>query len=314
MDSFLFAINATVPVFLVIVLGYFLRQIGLLNQPFCDVADKFVFKVALPVLLFKDIAETDLRQDFDIRFVLFCMAVTTIMFFGVWGLARLFLRDKSLVGAFTQGAARSSAAILGVAFAQNIYGDAGMTPLMIVAAVPLFNIYSVVILSFSAPNQSQGRGRIKQAALNVLKNPIIIGIFCGLPFSLLNIPLPTILAKSVTSVSALASPLALIVLGATFEGRKAIAKLKPTIWATAIKLLILPALALPAAVAMGFTGAELVAILIMTGSPTTVTCYIMAKNMGNDAVLSSSIVVCATLFSSVTLTLWIFLLRLFALI
>ena len=102
--------------------------------------------------------------------------------------------------------------------------------------------------------------------------------------------------------------------GANFEGRKAIAKLKPTLAATAIKLLILPAIFLPIAIAMGFTGSNLVAILIMTGSPTTVTCYIMAKNMKNDAVLSSSIVVTATLASSVTITFWVFLLRLLGLI
>jgi hypothetical protein len=314
MDNFLFALNATMPVFLVILLGYVLRRIGMLTKPFCDVGDKFVFKVALPVLLFQDIRTTDLYQDFDWTFVLFCALGTTVMFFGVWGCAKLFLKDKTLVGAFAQGAARSSAAILGVAFVENLYGSAGMMPLMIVAAVPLFNIYSVIILTFSAP-QAQGSGnQIKTACINVLKNPIIIGIVLGLIASLLRLELPTILNKTATSVGSLASPLALLIVGANFEGRKAIAKVKPTIWATLTKLVLLPAVFLPIAIALGFTGSALVAVLIMTGSPTTVTCYIMAKNMGNDPVLSSSIVVCATLFSSVTLTLWIFLLQCMGLI
>lgn len=314
MSSFLFALNATMPVFLVMALGCFLRRIGMLTKPFCDVGDKFVFQVALPVLLFQDIRSTDLYQDFDWTFVLFCAAATTVMFFGVWGCARLFLKDKSLVGAFSQAAARSSAAILGVAFVQNMYGSAGLMPLMIVAAVPLFNIYSVIILTFSAQAQTGGRGQIKKACVNVLKNPIIIGIVLGLMASLFRLELPAILDKTATSVGSLASPLALLIVGANFEGRKAIAKLKPTIWATAIKLLILPAVFLPVAVALGFTGSALVAVLIMTGSPTTVSCYIMAKNMGGDPVLSASIVVSATLFSSVTLTFWIFLLQLMGLI
>ena len=84
--------------------------------------------------------------------------------------------------------------------------------------------------------------------------------------------------------------------------------------ATFIKLVLLPAVFFPAAVAMGFRNSELVAILVMLGSPTTVTCYIMAKNMGNDEVLSSSIVVTATLLSSITLTFWVFLLRSLSLI
>lgn len=313
MDSFLFSLNATMPVFLIILLGYVLMKIGLFTRPFTDVADKYVFKVALPVLLFHDIAATDLRQDFRLGFVLFCMIGTTVMFWGVYALARIFLKDKSLVGAFSQAAARGSAAILGIAFVQNIYGSPGLTPLMIVAAVPLFNIYSVLILTFSARDEA-GKGQFKRACVNVARNPIILGILAGIPFSLLGIELPPILMKTVTSVGGTATPIALLVVGASFQTGAALARIRPALWATAVKLVLLPLIFLPAAVWMGFAGSELIAILIMVGSPTTVTCYIMAKNMGNDAALSSSVVVLATLFSSVTLTFWIFLLRSMALI
>ena len=154
--------------------------------------------------------------------------------------------------------------------------------------------------------------------LNVLKNPIIIGIVAGLPFSLLGIditgPALNIPYKVISNLAATATPIALLVVGASFEGRKAIQKLGPTLTASIIKLFILPAVFFPFAVMMGFRGSELVAILVMLGSPTTVTCYIMAKNMGNDEVLSSSIVVMATLLSSVSLTFWVFLLKSLALI
>ena len=311
MGNFLFSLNATMPVFLVMVLGWFLMQIKLFNKNFLSVADKYVFKVALPVLLFRDIATTNLKEGFQLHFVLFCMAATTIMFLGIWGLASLFIKDKSMVGAFTQAAARGSAAVLGIAFVENIYGDSGMAPLMIVSAVPLFNIYSVIILTFcSQDNQAENRKEnIKKAFFNVLKNPIIIGIALGVPFSLFNIQLPVILSKTIANVAGTATPIALLVVGANFEGSRAIAKLKPTLAASIIKLLVIPAVFFPLAVLMGFRGSELVAILVMLGSPTTVTCYIMAKNMGNDAELSSSIVVMATLLSSVTLTFWIFLLK-----
>ena len=312
MDSFIFAINATMPVFLVMAVGWLLRKWKLLNKPFCDVADKLVFKVALPVLLFNEISTSELHQNFDISFVLFCMIGTTIIFFAVWFLARIFIKDTSLVGAFSQAAARGSAAILGIAFVENIYGSAGMTPLMIVSAVPLFNIYSVIILTFSAESDVHGSAQIKKAVINVIKNPIIIGIVLGLPFSIFRVQFPVIITKTITSISNIATPLALLTVGATFEGRAAIKKLKPTFAATVIKLIILPMIFLPLAVLFGFRGSELVAILIMVGSPTTVSCYIMAKNMGNDPILSSSIIVSATIFSSVTLTSWIFLLRFFS--
>ncbi len=316
MENFLFSLNATMPVFLVMAVGWFLMQIKLFNKDFLSVADKYVFKVALPVLLFRDIATTNLREGFQLKFVLFCMAATTIMFLGIWGLASLLMKDKSMVGAFTQAAARGSAAVLGIAFVENIYGNSGMAPLMIVSAVPLFNIYSVIILTLCARDNRgiSRRETIKRAFFNVLKNPIIIGIALGVPFSLLNVQLPVILSKAVSNIAGTATPIALLVVGANFEGRKAIAKIKPTMIASLLKLLIIPAVFFPFAVMMGFRGSELVAILVMLGSPTTVTCYIMAKNMGNDAELSSSIVVMATLLSSVTLTLWIYLLKMLSLI
>lgn len=309
MDSFIFSLNATMPVFLVIVLGYILKQIGLFTDEFCRVGNKYVFLVALPVLLFRDIAQTNLYEDFKLSFVLYCAGVTTLVFLGVWFLAAHILKDKSLVGAFAQASVRSSAAILGIAFVENMYGNAGLAPLMIVSAVPLFNIYSVIILTFSANSGQHGTGAIRKACINVLKNPIIIGIVLGLPFSLLRIEIPTIPLKMIESVGATATPLALLVVGAGFEGTKALAKIKPTLWATAIKLVFLPAVFLPLAIALGLQDVELVAALIMLGSPTTVSCYVMATNMGNDGELSTSIIVLTTLLSSVTLTGWIFLLR-----
>lgn len=309
MDSFIFSLNATMPVFLVIVLGYILKQLGLFTDEFCRVGNKYVFLVALPVLLFRDIAQTNLYTDFKLSFVLYCAGVTTVVFLGVWFLAAHILKDKSLVGAFAQASVRSSAAILGIAFVENMYGNAGLAPLMIVSAVPLFNIYSVIILTFSADGGQHGTEAIRKACINVLKNPIIIGIVLGLPFSLLRIDIPTIPLKMIESVGATATPLALLVVGAGFERTKALAKIKPTLWATAIKLVILPAVFLPLAIALGFHDAELVAALIMLGSPTTVSCYVMATNMRNDGELSTSIIVLTTLLSSITLTGWIFLLR-----
>lgn len=314
MDSFIFSLNATVPIFLVMVLGYILKQIGMFTEEFCSVANKYVFQVALPVLLFRDIAATDLYSDFKGSFVIYCAGVTIVMFLGIWFLAAKFMPDKTMVGAFVQGAARSSVAVLGIAFVQNIYGDPGLTPLMIVSAVPLFNIFSVVILTFSAGGGQHDKAAIRRAFINVCKNPIILGILAGVPFSLLQVELPSIPAKVVESIASTATPIALLCVGAGFEGTKALAKIRPTILATAVKLVILPAVFLPLAVALGFHGAEMVAIVVMLGSPTTVTSYIMAKNMGNDAELSSSIVVLTTLLSSITLTGWIFLLRILQMI
>ena len=141
MNNFIFSLNATIPIFILIVLGWILMRLGILTKGFSSAADKYVFKVALPVLLFHDIATADIRQDFDASFFFFCMISTALMFIGVWFFTSIFMKDKTMVGAFAQASARGSAAVLGIAFVNNIYGSSGMAPMMIVAAVPLYNIY-----------------------------------------------------------------------------------------------------------------------------------------------------------------------------
>ena len=137
MSHFLYALNATIPIFLVIFLGGLLKQWNIINEEFTKVANKLVFKVCLPVLLFEGIATSNIREDFDLKFVLYCMLVTSVCFFGIWGFAELCFKDKTMIGAFVQGSFRGSAAILGLAFIKNVYSDVGMAPLMIVSSVPL---------------------------------------------------------------------------------------------------------------------------------------------------------------------------------
>ncbi len=311
MENFIFSVNVTIPIFLVMVIGWGLKQIGMLNDDFVTVANRFNFKVTLPFMLFRDISSVDIREVFDLKYVLFCALASTACFWLIWGGTKLFLKEKSMRGAFVQASFRSSAAVMGLAFIQNIYGSSAMGPLMIVSAVPLYNIYSVIVLTFEADAEKNERNtdKIKQACINILKNPIIIGIFLGLVMALLSFELPTILTKTINSVAQMATPLALVVIGAGFEGRKALAKLKPTIAASLIKLVIQPFLLLPVAAMLGFTGEKMIAILIMLASPTTPSCFIMAKSMKNDGTLTASIIVMTTLLAAFTLTGWIYILK-----
>lgn len=311
MENFIYSINVTMPIFLVMVIGYILKQIGMMNDNFVTVANKFNFKVTLPFMLFKDIAGVDIKAVFDIKYVLFCAIVSTICFWVVWGTAKLLVRDKTIRGAFVQSSFRGSAAVMGLAFIQNIYGSSAMGPLMIVSAVPLYNIFSVIVLTFEA-NDSTGidkKAKIRQAGINICKNPIILSILAGLIVGLLGIQFPTLVNKTISNVAQMATPLALITIGAGFEGRKALAKIAPTMAASMIKLVLQPLVFLPVAAWMGFSGEKMIAILIMLASPTTPSCYIMAKSMNNDEVLTASVIVTTTLMAAFTLTGWIFLLK-----
>jgi predicted permease len=217
------------------------------------------------------------------------------------------MKDDTMKGAFVQASFRGSAAVLGAAFIQNMYGNSGMAPLMIIGAVPLYNIYSVIVLTLKS--NIPGDKNIKSAFINICKNPIILAILAGILVSLLDISFGSIIDKSISNIASIGTPLALITIGAGFEGKKAITKIKPTLIASLIKLVILPAIFLPIAIHLGFRDQKMIALLIMLGAPTTVSCYIMAKNMNNDGVLTSSIVVATTFFSSVTITFWIYILK-----
>lgn len=310
LEHFLYSLNATLPVFAVMVLGWLLKRAGFLTEAFTRVADRLVFKVALPCMLFLDIAEMDPSQLLDGRFVVFGFVVTLISILAIWGLTKLLMKNRAQVGAFVQGAYRSSAAVLGVALITNVYGDAGYGPLMILASVPLYNLFAVMILVLEADGGGRlDKARLKSVGLNLIKNPILIGIFLGFPFALWQLHIPAVAGKTLNLLADLATPLALLAIGAAFVWDDALKKARPTVLAAVIKLVILPAVFLPAAVALGFRDAQLMAILIMLGSPSTPSGYIMAKQMGNDGVLANGIVVLTTLLAAVTITGWIFLLR-----
>lgn len=309
MENLIFSFNATLPIFFTMLLGLFFRRIGLMDEGFVKKMNQFVFVASLPALLFEDLSAVDFVEAWDTRFVLFCF-FATLLSIGLTVLLSFLLKDRSAQGEFVQASYRSSAAILGIAFIQNIYGDAGMAPLMIVGTVPLYNVMAVVVLSFMKPDRGKlDRKLLLKTLKGIVTNPILLGIAAGLAWSALRLPVPVILEKTVHNVAVLATPLGLMAMGGSLEFKKALGQIRPAVAASLIKLVGLAALFLPIAVSMGFTQEKLVAILVMLGSATTVSCFVMAKNMGHEGTLTSSAVMLTTLGSAFTLTGWLFLLR-----
>ncbi len=311
MENLLFSLNATIPIFLMMVAGYFFNKIGVINKQFADNLNKFVFKIALPVLLFRDLSTSDFYTAWDTKFVLFCFAATLISIL-LMTVISYFFKDKSIRGEFIQASFRSSAALLGCAYVQNIYGETGASAsLMIIGAVPLYNVTSVAILTILKPEGGKiNKELIKKTLKGVITNPIIIGILTGMLWSLAEIPQPQIIQKSVSYIASTATPLGLMALGASFEFKKAFEKIKPALICSAFKLVIFEALFLPAAIfVMGFRQDKLVSILVMLGAATTVSCFTMAKSMGHEGTLSSSTVMMTTLLSAFTLTGWVYIVK-----
>ena len=314
MENLIFSLNATIPIFLMMLLGMLFRKLGWMDEVFAAKMNKFVFLVPLPVLLFEQLATVDFSEVWDIKFILFCFVVTAISI-TISTLISLLWKDRSIKGEFIQVTYRSSAALLGIAFIQNIYGTAGMAPLMIIGSVPLYNIMAVVVLSFFKPgNNSFDKALVKKTLKGIVTNPIIIGIVAGFVWSALKLPMPLILHKTVSSIGATATPMGLMSMGATFEMKKATSKMKPTLVAVFMKLVGFCAIFLPVAAMLGFRNEQLIAILVMLGSATTVSCFVMARNMGHEGTLSSGVIMLTTLLSAFTLTMWLDVLRSFGVV
>jgi hypothetical protein len=293
------------------VFGWFVHRIKLLDDNATSQVNRFVFRALLPALLFMDLSTADFRAVWDSKFVLFCMCVT-LLSVGVAVIYSMISGKGHERGEIVQASYRSSAAILGIAFVNNIYGHSTMAALMIVGTVPLYNIIAVTTLAVTSPDTDKIKDKrtlVKNTAKSIITNPIILGIVVGISWSLLKIPQPVILSKSVSYLGNMATPLSLISLGASFKFDDAKGKLPVTLGIAFIKLVLFCGIFLPVAIKFGFRDEKLIAILVMLGSATTSSCFVMAKNFGHKGIITAFAVMLTTLCSAFTLTGWLFILK-----
>lgn len=319
MDIFSFSFNAIFPLILVVSLGYFLKHINLLEEEFILKANQFCFMVAFPLQLFYNIYHLNLSLSLDASFIFFIVASIIIMVLGLFWLVPILVKDTTKYGAFIQGAYRSNFLLIGLPLASNLFGETGVQTASIALpiVVPIYNFIAVIILSLFANHRHSETGdkiRILSLMGTILKNPLIIASFLGLLMSLIRFPIPLFLDRAVHDVGTIATPFALILLGAQFSFQALHGRIKLAIVASLLRVLILPAIIISVAILLGFRGIELGIVMIIFSTPSAISGYIMSKNMDNDAELSGQIIVLTTLLSSLTLFAWVFSLRWFGLI
>ena len=316
-SSIIFSLNAVLPLVILILLGFCLKQekLGLFAEPkaFFNQVDRLVFHVALPVYIFNDLAEAKMEEIFDAKLVLYCVGGILLSFLLLVFIVPLFIKQKASRGAFIQGIYRSNFAILGVPLAGNLFEGVGSrtAALVLPFAVSLFNILAVVILSINAPSpeDAQSKGSVGKIALGVIKNPLIIAIIIAVPFMLFKITLPALLQKSVNYVASMSTPLALVSLGAGIDLRVLKSKARLAFAASAIRTALSPLLFVIPAALLGFRDSALVVIFVLFAAPTAVSSFIMAKNMKSDYELAGQIVVLTTAICPVTVFLGSFILK-----
>lgn len=324
MDSLIFALSAVAPIVLTVIVGYFFKKIGMMDESFAKKANKLVFRAFMPVMLFVNIYKMSL-SDVDLGFIGYCL----IALFVIFGLSipacMLIAGKKDRVGVLVQAIFRSGYSLIGIPLAGSLYGDEGMMAATILSAalIPCFNVLAVISLS-ALGNDSGERVSPVKIILDIIKNPLIIGIFAalvcvavrtfifepaGITFKLSNIgPLFQVL----NYLADLAIPLALLVLGAQFEFSAVAALKKEIIFGTLARTVIVPALVLGVAFIFfrdRFGAAQFATLVAAFATPVAVPSVPMVQEMGGDVTLAGQLVVWSTLASALTVFLVTFLLR-----
>lgn len=310
MEDFLFSINAVAPLFILIAAGYIARQINFVSDKFLSEANRFVFKFLLPLMLFQNIRGTFHGDFTNAPLIITAMAGISMVIVFSLGIVPLFVKQRGQRGSMIQGIYRSNFLIYGMPLATGMYGqDAAHSIAMLMGVmIPFYNIAAVIILSVFSETRIH-RLSLHHLLRDIARNPLIIGCVVGMLFGVLQIEIPAAINKPISDLSAAASPLALFLMGGEFKFRSLNNNLWKVFSATTARLVLVPFVAMLVFIPMGFRNIDLSVLLCIFATPTAVSSYIMAGNMGCDGELSGQIVVLTTVGSSLSIFLFIFGLR-----
>ncbi len=307
MESLILSFNAVTPLFILMLLGYVIKRLGIAKKADFDMINKLVFKIFLPVLLFQNLYTTETIDTFDIKIVMFTVIGVMITFAAGYIYTLFAIKENSKKASVLQGFFRSNFAILGIPLINSICADnvTGLTYLMVAVVVPLFNVLAVLCFEL------YGNGK-KTSVVSVLKgiatNPLIVACVIGIVFFAFKIKLPFVVEKSVSDVSKIATPLAIVAIGGSFAFGSIKGCIKEVAVTVGARLVVVPLIAVVCAVLLGFTGEALACILITFGGPIAISSFSMAQQMGGDEDIAANVVVFSSMLCIVTMFVWIYLL------
>lgn len=307
MENLILSFNVVLPLFLCIMLGYFLRRIHMVDTPALNTMNKLCFKVFLPIYLFNNIATTNLSAAFNAKLLAVAVCGLVGQFLLLMLLIPCIEKANPRRGVLIQAMFRSNFALFGLPVALSLCGmeKVGPTSILVGFTVPVFNILAVVALeSFRG-----GKPSVKKMLKGIATNPLIIASVTGIVFNLLDITLPSAVQKSVTDLGGVATPLSLVALGGSFTVSKVKEYRKQLTIGVLGRLVFSPLLMVTIGILLGFRNELLIPLLIMSGAPTAVSSFPMAQQMGGDGDLAAGLVVFTSGFAIFTMFVWIFVLK-----
>lgn len=312
MSDILFAINATAPIVLTVLVGYFLKRVGLIDPTLAKAMNKLVFRVFLPAMLFLNMYKIESFADIDFTYVWYTLISTVILFLIAIPVVMAITKENPKRGALLQSVFRANYALVGIPLATSLFGEAGgiMATVLSAFIIPVFNTLAVVGLCIFS---SDKKPSVKKVLVGIAKNPLIQSIALGFVvlgiraiFVKLNIEFRladvTPIYKTLSNLSAVATPLSLVVLGAQFE-LSAIPELKKYIsFGVLARNLVVPFIGIGVAYLFGcFSGAHFATFVAVFCTPVAVSSVPMAQEMDADVSLAGQLVVWSTVFSAASI-------------
>lgn len=303
MDSFMIAINVIAPLCILVGLGYYAKESNMVSKNAFEQMNQIVFKILIPTVLMKSIMETDLSVAFQPKLLAFAIISIFLMCAVLCIIVPKFEKDRKRSGVIIQAIYRSNFVLFGLAIAGNMYGsdNVAVTSVLIAFCVPLFNVLSVLILQFYGMESVDVKSLVK----GLFTNPMLVGTIIGFVILLFHIPIPTFLNNAISDIGKMATPLALLVLGGTFE-IQSVAKNKKALTAVVCgRLILIPLIFVSIAVLLGYRQVELISLLVLFASPVAVSSFAMALAMDCDGELASQSVLITTIGSVFSMIVWI---------
>nr|WP_325184318.1 AEC family transporter [uncultured Oscillibacter sp.] len=307
LDSFLTAAGVVIPMALLMLLGVGLRKTGLTDRSTMRGVDNLLFRLFMPVLLFKNIYETDISQSFTPKEALFIAAALLALFPAALLLPRKLVKDRRQAASIGQAMLRTNYLLFGIAVAESLFGEGNAGPVALLGTIiiPMTNALGVIVLELGR----SGRASPGKVLTSILKNPMILATLAALGAAALPFRIPGPLWGVVEDVAGVTTTLSFLSLGVSLDFGEARANRKPLALGVALRMAAMPLVFLPLSVALGFRGQTLCALMVLFAAPTAVASYPLAVAMGADGPLAGQLVCATTVLSMFTMFLCTFLLR-----
>lgn len=308
LNDLVFSLNVVLPIFILIILGYFLTKIKLWDADFLKVANNVAFKCFLPVLLFYNVASANIFEVFDAKLILYACSCVIILCGLLFIIVPIFIKDPKRKGVMIQGTFRSNFLLFGVPLGLSIGGEQGAILAAVVAAfyVPIINMLSTIALFVYSDAKDKN---LRAALKGIITNPLIIGGVSGLMFSLirntLGFEIPSIIDTTLVNIKSIATPFAFMILGGDLKFDNLFKNIKLSIFAVLGRIIIIPAIMIPISYQLGFNNLQMAILIAIFATPNAVSSYAMARNYAADYDLAGEIVVLSTIMSVVTMFVFI---------